>query len=89
MANHGVWSAWWEDGSRRSECSWRRGVVDGPCRAWERTGELHFEGRYRSAAADPPWSYWRSNGVLRGRAIFASGGSAQRIEQPPASPASP
>lgn len=60
----GVWTAYYDDGTKWSQNTYKAGKKEGPGKAWFKNGNVRFEGKYVNDEKKGTWNYYDESGAL-------------------------
>jgi antitoxin component YwqK of YwqJK toxin-antitoxin module len=60
----GLWTAWFNDGTKWSEGEFKYDVADGIHTVWYQNGQKYYEGKYFLGEKVGPWKFWNEKGKL-------------------------
>ena len=66
-------TTYYENGSKRTEGTYKNGQLDGPFIEFYPNGAKSMEGQFKNGKYDGEWLYWYDDGKLRGKGGFKDG----------------
>jgi len=70
---HGVWTAWYRNGNKKSEGSYDHGVLTGKFTWWYENGQKQAEGEYLAGEESGTWTTWHPNGLRESQIVYLDG----------------
>jgi antitoxin component YwqK of YwqJK toxin-antitoxin module len=70
---HGLFRAYYEDGTLASEGHYEHGQESGLWRDYHANGQLAAEGEYVLGLEHGIWKYWNPNGTLESETLYVEG----------------
>jgi len=64
---------YYEDGSKKSEGTYKNGNYEGPFVEWHPNGAKSMEGQYKNGQIHGLWLFWYDDGKLRGKGEYEDG----------------
>ena len=69
----GIYTSWYENGQKMSECSYKDGELHGLLTEWYRNGQKEFEGTWKDGGLDGLVTKWDHNGRKRREETYKDG----------------
>src|SRR5688500_18058120 len=61
---NGLWTYWYPNGNKWSECEYKEGLKHGRTTVWYENGKKRYEGYYTEDKKSGEWKYWDEAGNL-------------------------
>ena len=70
---HGVWTAWYRNGNKKTEGAYDHGVLIGKFTWWYENGQKQAEGEYLAGVDSGTWTTWHPNGLRESQITYVDG----------------
>ncbi|MDP8568958.1 toxin-antitoxin system YwqK family antitoxin [Methylophilus aquaticus] len=70
---HGLFTAFYENGSKASELQYEHGVEQGECIDYHSNGQVAARGQYHEGKEQGLWRYWAEDGSEEPSCLFENG----------------